>query len=248
MATPSTRIGLRDYCLRRLGSDVLRINVSDEEVEDRIDDALQYWNEFHSDGTVEIFMKHQLTQLDIDNEYVPIADEVCYVENIIPVNTRRGLSNIFDIEYQLHLNDLFDLSFSGGLTSYVQVRQYVEMLDDVFHGRHHFQYARHGQKLFLSIDWQSDVNVDDFILVKATRFVDPEQASKAYNDRWLKAYSTALIQKQWGLNLIKFDGVEMLGGVSINGSGILAEAKEEIEKLEEQIRTMYEAPPDFIIA
>ena len=248
MARPRTRAELKAYCLRRLGSDVLRVNVSDAEVEDRIDDALQYWGEFHADGIVEIFMKHRLTAQDIQNEYIPIADEVCYVENIIPVNTRRGIANFFDIEYQLHLNDLFDLSFSGGLISYTQVRQYVEMLDDIFHGRHHFQYARHEQKLFLTIDWQADVSEGDYIIAKASRFVDPETATRAYDDRWLKAYATALIQRQWGMNLSKFGGVEILGGVTFNGSDILAEAKENIEKLEEQVRSTYELPPDFIIA
>lgn len=248
MPGPTTREEFKSYCLRRLGSDVLQINVSDAQLEDRIDDALQYWNEFHADGAVELYLQHQITSTDIANEYIPLGNEISYVSHVYPIDQRHGIANFFDIEYQLHLNDLFNLSFSGGLSTYVQTRSYLDMLNDVFHGRNHYQYSRYDQKLYININWETEVYEGDYIIVKCWRFVDPETAAKAYNDRWLKAYGTALIQKQWGLNLSKFDGVELLGGVTMNGERIYQQAEDEIEKLEEEMMSRYQDPIDFFVA
>jgi len=248
MAQPATRTDFKEFCLRALGKGVLEINVSDDQVEDRIDDAIQYWQEFHVDALVEDYFKTQLTQTDIDNEYITVGNQVAYITFVYPPNRRSGFdSSIFNIEYQLHLNDLFDLSFAGGVTTYVQARQYLGFLDDVFQGVDHFQYSRYENQLKLRIDWNADVEVGDYIITKGYRFIDPATVTSAWNDRWLKAYATALIQKQWGMNLIKFNGVELIGGVQMNGDQIYNEGKARQAELEEEMRNRYEPPVDFFI-
>lgn len=248
MAQPTTRTEFKEFCLRALGKGVLEINVSDDQVEDRIDDAIQYWQEFHGDALVEDYFKTQLTQTDIDNEYLTIGNEVAYITKAIPINRRNGFdSSMFNIEYQLHLNDLFDLSFSGGVTTYVQARQYLGFLQDTFQGVDHFQYSRYENKLFMQIDWDSDVAVGDYIITRGYRFIDPASVTAAYNDRWLKAYAAALIQKQWGMNLMKFNGVALIGGVTMDGTAIYNEGKERVAVLEQEIKDRYEPPVDFFI-
>lgn len=248
MAIPNSRTTFKQFCLRALGSPVIEINVSDEQVEDRIDDAIQYWQEFHVDALVEDYFKTQLTQTDIDNEYLTIGNNVAYITKAIPINNRSGFdSSMFNIEYQLHLNDLFDLSFSGGVTTYVQARQYLGFLDDIFQGIDHFQYSRYENKLSIQLDWQSDVDVGDYIITRGYRFINPETATAAWNDRWLKAYAQALIQKQWGLNLIKFNGVALIGGTTIDGSTIYNEGKLRQTELEDEMLRRYQPPVDFFI-
>lgn len=248
MAQPATRTDFKEFCLRALGKDVLEINVSDAQVEDRIDDAIQYWQEFHGDALVEDYFKTQLTQQDIDNEYITVGNNVAYITRVIPINDRSGFdSSLFNIEYQLHLNDLFDLSFSGGVTTYVQARQYLGFLDDVFQGVDHFQYSRYENQLKIRLNWEDDVAVGTYIITRGYRFIDPATVSAAWNDRWLKAYATALIQKQWGLNLIKFNGVQLIGGVTMDGSTIYNEGKARQLELEQEIKNRYEPPVDFFI-
>jgi hypothetical protein len=248
MAQPATRTDFKEFCLRALGKDVLEINVSSAQVEDRIDDAIQYWQEFHVDALVEDYFKTQLTQTDINNEYITVGNNVAYITRVIPINDRSGFdSSLFNIEYQLHLNDLFDLSFSGGVTTYVQARQYLGFLDDVFQGVDHFQYSRYENQLKIRLNWKDDVAVGTYIITRGYRFIDPATVSTAWNDRWLKAYATALIQKQWGLNLIKFNGVQLIGGVTMDGSTIYNEGKARQLELEQEIKNRYEPPVDFFI-
>lgn len=248
MATPSNRTDFKEFVLRFLGKDVLEINVSDGQVEDRIDDAIQYWQEFHGDAVVESYFKTQLTQTDIDNQYISVGNEVAYITKVLPINNRSGFdSGMFNIEYQMHLNDLFDLSFSGGVTTYVQAKQYLGFLDDVFQGVDHFQYSLYENKLSIQIDWDKDVRVGDHLITRGYRFVDPDTATKAWNDRWLKAYAAALIQKQWGMNLMKFNGVSLIGGVTMDGSSIFNEGKERQAELEQEVKNRYEPPVDFFI-
>jgi hypothetical protein len=248
LAQPVSRTEFRAYCLRALGSDVLEINVSDSQIDDRIDDAIQYWQEFHGDATVEDYFKHQLTQTDIDNQYITVSDDVAYIRRVLPMPQRGGFdNNMFNIEYQMHLNDLFDLSKSGGMTTFVQSRQYLGFLNDMFQGFDHYQYSRYENKLAVQLNWEKDVAVGDYLIAHGYRFVDPVATTKAYSDRWLKAYATALIQRQWGYNLMKFGGVELIGGVTMNGAEILGEAKENIAKLEQEIKSRYEPPVDFFM-
>ena len=234
-----TRQKLMDYCLRALGDDV-----SPDQVSDRIDDAVQQWQEYHRDRYSKGYVIHPLTATDIENKGIPISDEVLFVTGIVPITYRLGDNSFFSYEYQLHLHDIFDMAYSGGMAQFVQTKQYLSLIGDMIRGKDRIRYSRWKQRLDLDINWGTLVE-GSFIVVECFMRVDPEEYEAAWNDQWLKAYATALIQKQWGNNLAKFGGVEILGGVTMNGAEIMAAAKAEIELLEERLISRHSDPIDF---
>lgn len=241
MAIPTSRQELKDYCLRRLGYPVVDINVDDEQVDDRIDDALKYYQDYHYDGTERIYLKHQITQEDKDNEYITIPEAVIGVVRVFDIGDSLNSSNLFNIRYQIHLNDLFDFT-STTYVPYVSAMRHVEMLEEIFVGKKPIRFSRHKNQLNIEMDWKTDVLVGEFIIIEAYRILDPDTFTDVYGDRWLAKYATALIKRQWGENLKKFEGMTLPGGVTFNGQKIWEEATEEINKLEDEMISSYSLP------
>ena len=247
MAIPNSRQTLIDYCLRNLGEPVLEINVSEEQIEDRIDEALQFYQEYHSDAIYPVFHKHQITATDVQNEYVDIPDAITVVTRIFSIAEHGTSSNMFSAKYQLFLNDIFDLRFAGSISNYVQTMQYLETLDMIFNGEQQIRYNRHMNRLYIDTEWGTTLKEDDYIIVEAYRIVDPTQFTDVYNDMFLKRYATALIKRNWGQNLSKFDGMQLPGGVTINAQRILEEANAEIREIEQEMQLKYEDPPNMFV-
>jgi len=248
MANPTSRQGLIDYCMRRLGAPVIEINVDEDQIEDRIDDALQFYQEYHSDATMRIYLKHQITAQDISNRFISLNDNILYVKRIFPFIGDSSSINMFSVKYQMHMNDLYDLSYIGDLLYYEMVQQYMSLLDLKLNGASEFsRFNRHMNELHLDIDWESDIKEGDYVIVECMRIVDPSTYTDVYNDMFLKQYATALIKQQWGANLIKFEGMQMPGGVTINARQIFEDANLELEKIREQMQLNYEMPPDFYV-
>jgi hypothetical protein len=247
MAIPNSRQSLIDYCLRNLGEPVLEVNVSEEQIEDRIDEALQFYQEYHSDAIHPVFHKHQITAQDVQNEYITIPDAITVVTRIFSLAEAGTSSGMFSAKYQLFLNDIFDLRFSGSIANYVQTMQYLNTLDMVFNGEEQIRFNRHMSQLYIDTDWGTSIQEGNYIIVEAYRIVDPNTFSKVYNDMFLKRYATALIKRNWGQNLSKFDGMQLPGGVQINAQRILEEANAEIIRIEEEMQLKYENPPLFFV-
>ena len=247
MARPTSRATLIDYCLRRLGHPVIEINVDDDQVEDRIDDALQFYQEYHSDAVQRVYLKHQLTADDITNEWIPVTDATVFVTRVLPISNTLSTSNMFSAKYQMYLNDLYNLNYMGSLINYVQTMSYMSMIDTVISGASEItHFNRHLNRLHLRLDW-SDVTVGQYIIVEGYQIVDPDTYSDVYNDMFLKQYATALIKQQWGANLIKFEGMVLPGGVTLNGRQIFDDATNEIAQIKEQMQLSYETPPMFFV-
>jgi len=244
MAIPINRQGLIDYCFRNLGAPVLEINVDDDQVEDRIDEALQKFRDFHMDGQRRSYIPIQITPQDIANKYVTLTDEVIYVTRVLPISNSFAAVNMFSMKYQMYLNDFYALYKAESLQYYVQMQQYLQEVDALLNGVQPIQYQRHGNKLFIETDWK-DIQVGQFIIAEG--YVSLGDTPEMWNDSWLKKYSTALIKRQWGQNLSKFDGMQLPGGVTINATKILEEATTDIENLETALRDSYELPADFIV-
>ena len=320
MATPSNRQALIDYCLRELGHPVVEINVDDDQVSDRIDQALQYYQDYHYDGVERLYLKQQVTATritlgtsnasnfalgttvtgsssgayatvcselnttsygttllvrgsngtwttgetivgsngttstvasvslgNVDKEYFELDDSIIGVRRVLPfsaVNT--GQSYMWDIRYQMRLNDMFDL-LSTSIIYYEQVKSHLALIDQLLVGSKSFRFQRHQNRLFLDMSWNTDVSVGEFIIVECYKILDPNTWTDVYNDRFLKRYSTALIKKQWGNNLKKFEGIQMPGGITLNGQKIYEEAMAEIEYLENEAQSTYVEPPDFMV-
>ena len=318
----SSRQGLIDYCFRRLGFPVIEINVDDDQVSDRIDDALQYFQEYHFDGVERLYLTHQVTTAelkftglsaplfqnnemligntsgatcnlyalngttaritnvkgaftagetvtgtvsgfsraiasssfytpgDIQNGYLPIPDSVIGVIRVLPINGpssgMNNRNNMFDIIYQFRLNDMYNL-LSADMVYYTQVQQHLSMLDMLLVGDRSFKYNRKMDKMYIDMNWEEVLNPDDFIVIECYRILDPSTYTQVYDDMFLKRYSTSLIKRQWGENMKKFGGIQLPGGVILNGKEIYDEAVEEIATIENEMQLKSELPIDFMV-
>lgn len=247
MAVPNSRQTLIDYCLRTLGEPVLEVNIDEDQLNDRIDEALQFYQEYHSDAIYKVYHKHQITAADISNEYISIPDAITTVQRIFPLNDENSSINMFDARYQIHLNDIFDLRNAGALSNYYQTQQYMSTIDLLLNGTEQVRFNRHMNRLYIDADWGEDLKENDYVIVDAYRIVDPDTHTDVYNDMFLKRYAVALIKKQWGANLIKFEGMQLPGGVTLNGRQLYDDAVTEIAAVEEQMQLKYEMPPDFFM-
>ena len=246
MSIPSSREQLKDWCLRQLGFPVIEINVDDDQVDDRIDEALQYFQQFHFDGVERWYLKHQITQENKDNGYIPITENIIGVTRIFPVGSTNASVNMFDLRYQLRLHELYDFT-STSYVNYVLTMQHIRTLDMLFSGETPIRFNRHTDKLYIDWDWVNDVDVGEWIIIEGYIIVDPNTYTDIYNDRMLKKLATAYIKKQWGANMSKFAGMQLPGGITMNGIQIFQDAVQEIKELEDLIRDTYEEPPQFCL-
>ena len=315
MAKITTRSQFKTYCLRKLGFPVIEINVDDDQVDDRIDEGLAFWRDYHYDGTEKLFMKHCITAEDIDRQWIYCPDAVQFVTGVMPFDLSNASINMFDLRYQLRLHDLYDFT-SVSYVSYEITMQHLRTLNLLFSGTPQFRFNRHQNKVFLDIDWTRDVQPGAFVIIECYRTLEPETVTltgtvsgspssntligtgtkfdqelaafdfitiggeqkqvgnidnpttitligpptqthvnatatlegvtDVWNDRFLKKYTTALIKRQWGANLKKFAGIQMPGGVTLNGQVIYDEAIQEIEKMEEEIYMMGSLPSEIL--
>jgi len=267
MATPSSREELKQYALRALGKPVIEINADDDQLEDRIDEALQYFAQYHYDGIRRTYLKYQYTQADYNrinadtsesvtknsvttawkegNGFIVVPESVVSVINIFPFSNKGNL-NLFDVRYQLRLNDLYDFS-STSIINYDVVLRHLDFLDHILVGEKPLRFNQHDNRLYIDQDWKNDLQVGEYMVIECYRKLDPETYTDVYNDIYLKRYVTALFKRTWGANLSKFNGVTMIGNVTLNGTQIYQEAIQEIEKLEQEIRSSYELNPTLMI-
>jgi len=318
MSKIATREEFKKYCLRRLGWPVIDINVDDDQVDDRIDDALQFFHDYHFDGTEKMFLKHRITEEDIKRRWIYCPEPIAFVNNVFPFDDSNSSINMFDLRYQLRLHDLYDFT-SVSYVSYEITMQHIQSLNLLFSGKPQFRFNRKQNKLFLDIDWDRFVKPGEYIVAECYRNIapdnislsgrarlDPSQVtvighgtkfdaeivegdfvqfgensllvkrivnpnllilhepppvdtiqqltpmsivgnSAVWNDRFLKQYASAKIKYQWGTNLSKFAGIQLPGGVTLDGPRIMEEARMELEKIEEEMYTMSSLPSEIFI-
>lgn len=240
----TSRAELIEYCLRELGHPVLEINISEDQLEDRVDEALQYYRDFHYDGVELVYLKEQITSNTIQQQYFTLSDAVIGVVRVLPLSSKTQGIDLFDVRYQILLNDLYSLQ-STDLIYYTQVKTQLELINSLLIGQKPIRFNRHQNRLYVDMNWSSDVSLGDYIIVECYRALDPETFTDVYNDSFLKRYCAALFKRQWGTNLKKFEGVQLPGGVTLNGQKIYDEAIEEIEELRRDVKSTYQLPVDF---
>jgi hypothetical protein len=277
MAQPSSRQDLINYCKRQLGAPVLEINIADEQIDDLVDDALQYFHERHFDGVSQIFLKYQITQDDIDRGQAPgganpsagivtttasttvngspltfsfkensnflqVPPSVIGITKIYHFDgTNTTTNNMFSVKYQLFLNDIYYWGSTEILT-YAMTKTYLEDIDFLLTTQKQIRFNQRQDRLYLDIDWGS-VIPGDYLIIDCYRILDPNDFNRVWNDSFLKKYLTALIKKQWGQNLIKFQGVKLPGGVELNGRQLYDDAQKELDDIKEMMSNTYELPP-----
>ena len=280
MAKPSTRQGLIDYCLRQLGAPVLEINVDDEQIDDLVDDAIQFFNERHFDGVERMYLKYKLTQDDIDrgtannktdsdntvgivtttgtstnvsglgtvtsnfyetSNFIQVPDSVTGIERIFKFDSSSISGGMFSIKYQLFLNDLYSFS-SVQLMQYSMTKTYLEDIEFLLTTDKQIRFNKRQGRLYLDIDWGAE-NADTFFVIDCYRALDPATFTQAFNDSFLKKYLTILIKRQWGLNMMKFTGTKLPGGIELNGRQYYEDAERELEDIKQRMTSEYELPP-----
>lgn len=274
MSKPSNRSGLIDYCLRQLGAPVLEINIADEQIDDLVDDTIQFWQERHYDGVTQIYLKYQITQNDINRgrapggddatagivtttatasglssftykenqNYIQLPDSVIGVNKIFKYDGSQTTSNsMFSVKYQLFLNDVYYFD-SLELLTYAMVKTKLEDIDYLLNTEKQIRFNIRQQRLYLDVDF-GDLKVGDWLIIDCWRILNPDDFVRVYNDRFIKMYLTSLMKKQWGQNLIKFQGVKLPGGIELNGRQIYDDAVIELDKIREQMLSTYEIPP-----
>jgi len=314
----ATREQLKQYCLRDLGAPVLEINVDDDQLEDRIDQSLEFWRLYHYDGIEKLYMKQQIraseivieesiaetfnlediivgqssgakakvsreggrpshgtlllvrgitgefeigetivagsgqtatlvsaTKREYDNKYIEIDDWVYGITRVIPFAQASSSKNLFDLQYQLRLNDLYDLS-STSIVYFKTVMSHLAMLDLELNGYPLYRFNRLQSRLYLDINWETDIPLGDHIIVEAYRALNPAEFNKVWNENWLKRYVTAQFKRQWGTNLKKFSGIQLPGGVTLDGDKLYQEAMDEIRALEDELQNK-SAPLEFFL-
>lgn len=240
MAIPASRSEFKEYCLRKLGKPVIEINVDDDQVEDRIDEALLYYADYHFDGTQKMYYRYVVTPTDKTNKYITLPDNVIGAVNLFPIGQGLNTNNLFNIRYQIALNDLYTLT-SVSMVPYYMALTHVQFLEQMLVGQQPIRYNRHVNRFYIDTDWNI-VNPGDSIIVEVYMVVDPNEFTKTWGDRWLARYGEALIKQQWGQNLKKFQGMQLPGGLTFNGQQIYNEATEEREALEHEMITSYSLP------
>jgi hypothetical protein len=240
MAVPSSRADFKEYCLRKLGKPVIEINVDDDQVDDRIDEALLYYADYHFDGTEKQYYKYQVTQTDITNKYITLPENIIGAVSIFPVGQGLNTNNLFNIRYQIALNDLYTLT-SVSMVPYYMALTHIQYLEQLLVGQQQIRYNRHTNKFYVDMDWNI-INIGDYLIIEAYQVVDPTTYTNVWGDRWLSRYATALIKQQWGTNMKKFQGMLLPGGLTFNGQQIYNEATEERKELEAEMITSYSLP------
>lgn len=247
---PTTRETYKKYCLHKLGDPVVRINIDQDQLDERIDEAVLQFQTYHYDGKMLWYTSHQVTANDVTNNSIQMANDVIGVTRIFTLSgsatssTQGGGFNMFDINYQIRLNELYDYT-AGDYVYFELANQHLRMLEMLFTGEIPLRYNRYNNILHIDADWRARFGIGDYIIIELYRQLDP--TDKFWSDPWLLKYGTALIKQQWGTNLKKFQSVTLPGGMILNGKEIYDEATKEVETLEETLRNEYEDPPGFLV-
>lgn len=250
MALPTSRGELKEYIKRQLGAPLLRINVADDQIDDRIDEALQMWIDYHHDGTEKTYWLYKLTQADIDNKYITVDPTIVGISQILPMGSiLHSTTDLFSLQFQLAMSDLLRGGQLGSMdiAGFLISKTYIDLIDQIFGTYIGVNFNRHTNKLYPELTW-SRVAVDDYLAIQCYRAIDPDVYTDAWKDRWLMRYATALVKRQWGQNIKKFGGIKLTGDVELNGQVMFDEAQKEIEHLEETLITDYSLPPTGFMA
>lgn len=245
MAEPTSRTEFKKRILEDLGSPVIEINVADEQIENQIDSALRYFYDYHFNGSIKTYYKHQIIADDKTNGYITLPENIIGAIRIFPLGEALSTSNIFSIQYQIALNDLYTLT-STSMVPFYSAFQHIGLIEEILVGKQPIRYNRHRDRLYIDMNWNT-VNVGNYLIVEAHEVVDIDTFNESWADRWLIRYAAALVKKQWGTNLKKFSGMMMPGGLTFNGQEIYDEAVQEITELEDEVINKYSDPPSMMI-
>lgn len=245
MSVPASRNDFAEYCLRKLGKPVIEINVEWDQVQDRIDEALMAYYDYHSDGSEKTYYSYEITAQDITNQYITLPQNIIGAINIFAIGDNLDTNNIFNVRYQILLNDLPALT-NVDIVPYYMAMQHIQLLEEVLVGQQPIRYNRNSNILYIDMDW-TQVIAGQYFIVECYQVIDPDVYTRAWGERWLIAYATALIKEQWGSNIKKYSGLQLPGQITMNGQAIYEEAIAEKKELWADLIESYSLPPSYMI-
>lgn len=249
MLIPTSRQDLIEWVFRKLGRPVINVNIADEQAEDRVDEALTMYREFHGDGITRDYLKHQITSQDKINQYLTIPSDIVSINRVFSVPSINNLSGLFNFKYQFYMNDFYrpgGISISGSLSHYDITMTYLSLFDFYFNQQKSIRFNRNTGKLFIDDDW-NDFPVGGYLVAEVYMAIDTQTSTKIWSDLWLQQYIVALFKEQWAHNLRFVSDVPLVGGVKINAERLMKEAMDEKKKLEDDLRNKHQLPPRFFI-
>lgn len=249
MAIPTNRASLIEYCLRKCGKPVITINIAPEQLDDAIDDALEFFREYDIDGQERSYYIHTVTQQDRDNMYITLPDNIISVIQLYGTKQASSSGQLFNDTYMIMANTIIGLTSGGGsgIENYFMAKQKLADVSWLLNPDSPFRYRIAQHKLFIDTDW-SNFAVGTKLMVECYAWLDQDIYLAVWGNRQLRELATALIKLQWGDNLTKYNGVALPGGVTLNGEFIYQEAAQEVERLKSTWQMNYEGPLGFIMA
>ncbi len=244
MAIPTNKAQFGQWCLRRLGKPLNEINISDEQVDDCIDLAVAWFQEYHFEGTEKIYYKYQINETDAANKYITLPANIIGAISIFDIGDALSTNNIFNIRYQIALNDLYTLT-NVSMVPYYMAMRHIALLEEMLVGKQPIRYNRNDNKFYVDMDW-GRIGLG-LLIIECYGVLDPDVYTKIWSNIWLQKYCTQLIKQQYGTNLKKFSGVQMAGGTTFNGQQIYNEATDELARIEQDVIHSFSIPVSDMI-
>jgi hypothetical protein len=241
LSIPATRQQFKDYCLRKLGSPILNIDLTSEMIDDRIDQAITYWQQFHVEGTLLQYYSYQVQAQDITNRYITLPTNVIGVGKLFDVSAIFGSSDIFSVTWQFVQSQIFNMS-SIQVAPYWMMMQNLQQLQQVLVGQKFIRFNQFEGNLYIDMDWPAQTVAGNYLVVEVYVANDPEVFPRIWGDIWLQRYSIAQIKKNWGEVLCKYLEMPLTGGLKVDGHRLLTEAQTEIDNLEKEMFNTWSIP------
>lgn len=244
---PNSRESFKEYILRSLGAPMIQINVTDDQVEQAVEEAIKWFHDYHYNGTEEIYFVKTLDVTDVTNKYITLPDSIIGVTDVYSIaQTAFSLSGgMWSGGYQMILDLAFNMS-NGSVLSYYMNQMNYDFISQIIVGQTPIRYNSHQNRVYIDKSWDRYV-VGMNIIIDAYQKMDPEVYTEMWSDRWLLRFATAKVKLQWGNNVSKYTGMQLPAGVSFNGDRILQEAREEIREIEDKMLADYSVPPrDYV--
>lgn len=251
MAVPNSRSELADYCLRACGHPVITINIAPSQIDDCINDALQYWQEYAIDGQERTFYVHQITPTDVTNGYITLPNNIISVIELYGYTAASSSGQLFNVEYHLEADAILAMTQAGGgggVSGYFVAKQYLADMNWLLNPNPPFRYRIHNHRLFIDTNWNTKFPAGNYIVAECYAYIDPEQFPSIWGNWQLRELAAAYVKRQWGRNLSKFVNVNLPGGIVLNGSEIAQEAAQEIEFIKTNYIDNFGEPLGFITA
>lgn len=245
MPRPTNRDDVIDYVLRKLGAPVLQINVDMDQVEDRVEEAFQYFQDFHYEATERVLLSHRIDAQDKERKSIIVPEEVQAVFQVFIAPLGSSINNMFSMDYHMRVQAWDDIR-GGNWIGYEMVQSHLAMMRYMLQGNISFRFSRYKHELNIDARWDN-LGEGEYLVVEAQAFIDPDDYRGLWSDKMFLKLATAYVKQQWGTNMKKFTGMQLPGGIEMSGQQIYDEATQEIQQLEEEIKNIYQVPPAMMV-